>query len=172
MYYYIHTDHLDTPRVVVDKNNTIRWRWMAEPFGTTTAETNPSGPGTFAFHLRFPGQYFDQESGLHYNYWCYYDPNAGGRYTTPDPLGLDGGDVSLYSNVGNAPSRKSIPLGFRTESTSTSRRTNRALAVALGAPEEAEASRHSARRPQREARLLPRRLSKRPTMRRVLKQPV
>jgi uncharacterized protein RhaS with RHS repeats len=57
--YFIHTDHLDTPRVVLDKNNVIRWRWMAEPFGTTAAENNPSGLGAFTFHLRFPGQYFD-----------------------------------------------------------------------------------------------------------------
>ena len=37
--------------------------------------------------LRFPGQYFDPETGLHYNYLRYYDPETG-RYTSPDPLGL------------------------------------------------------------------------------------
>ncbi len=39
--YYIHTDHLDAPRVVVDKNNATRWTWLAEPFGTTAANGNP-----------------------------------------------------------------------------------------------------------------------------------
>ena len=100
--YYIHTDHIDTPRVVVDKNNAIRWRWTAEPFGTTAAETNPSGLGPLAFHLRFPGQYFDQESGLHYNWWRHYDPTAGGRYTQFDPIGLAGG-INGYAYVGGNP---------------------------------------------------------------------
>ena len=40
--------------------------------------------------LRFPGQYYDQESGLHYNRHRYYDPETA-QYLTPDPLGLEGG---------------------------------------------------------------------------------
>jgi uncharacterized protein RhaS with RHS repeats len=64
----VHSDHIDTPRVVVDKNNAVRWRWMAEPFGTTAPETNPASLDTFTQNLGlFPGQYFDQESGLNYN---------------------------------------------------------------------------------------------------------
>jgi RHS repeat-associated protein len=99
--FYVHSDHLNTPRVIVDKNNAIRWRWFAEPFGTTAAESNPSGLGNFTFNLRFPGQYFDQESGLHYNRWRYY--NAGdGRYTTSDPVGLVGG-VNTYAYVSSNP---------------------------------------------------------------------
>jgi len=62
--YFIHTDHIDTPRVVVDRNNNVRWRWLAEPFGTTAPETNPSNLGNLTFNLRFPGQYFDQETNL------------------------------------------------------------------------------------------------------------
>ena len=75
----------------------------AEPFGTTAAETNPAGLGAFTQNLRFPGQYFDAESGLHYNFHRFYDPTAGGRYTTPDPLGLDGGDLSLYIYAHGSP---------------------------------------------------------------------
>lgn len=101
--YFIQADHLDTPRVVVDKNNQLRWRWMAEPFGTTAPETDPAGLGTFNLPLRFPGQYADQESGLNYNYFRNYDSSTG-RYTQSDPIGLAGG-INTYSYVaGNPPS--------------------------------------------------------------------
>jgi RHS repeat-associated protein len=92
--YFIHTDHLNTPRVVVDRQNRVRWRWLAEPFGTSAPETDPSGLGVFTQNLRFPGQYADQESGLFYNYARYYGPD-GGRYTQSDPSGLAGG-VNTY----------------------------------------------------------------------------
>jgi RHS repeat-associated protein len=59
--------------------------------------------------LRFPGQYHDDESDLHYNHQRYYDP-ATGRYLTPDPLGLAGGD-SLYGYVAN-PMVAVDPLGL------------------------------------------------------------
>jgi YD repeat-containing protein len=53
--YFIHTDHLNTPRVVVDRQNRVRWRWLAEPFGTTAPETHSRGsgfsPGTRFLHI-------------------------------------------------------------------------------------------------------------------------
>jgi len=49
----------------------------------------------------YPGQYYDSETGLHYNYFRYYDPSTG-RYVTPDPIGLDGG-INLFTYVGNNP---------------------------------------------------------------------
>jgi RHS repeat-associated protein len=100
--YFIHTDHLNTPRVVVDRNSVNRWTWFAEPFGTTAPAVNPSGLGDFTFNLRFPGQYADPESGLFYNYWRHYDSSKGG-YTQSDPIGLAGGSPSTYTYVDGNP---------------------------------------------------------------------
>ena len=60
--------------------------------------------------MRLPGQYYDQETGLHYNYFRYYDP-ATGRYLTADPIGQDAGP-NLYSYVGNNPLFWIDPLGL------------------------------------------------------------
>jgi RHS repeat-associated protein len=100
--FYIHADHLNTPRLVVDMNNATRWQWFAEPFGTTAPEMNPSGLGVFTQNLRFPGQYADAESGLWYNYRRNYDNSKGG-YTQSDPIGLAGGSPSTYTYVDGNP---------------------------------------------------------------------
>ena len=113
--YFIHTDHLKAPRIVVDRSNVVRWRWIAEPFGTTAAETNPSGAGVFTQNLRFPGQYADQESGLFYNYHRYYN-KEGGQYTQSDPVGLAGGSVSTYAYVGGSPLLHVDPVGLARKS--------------------------------------------------------
>ena len=110
LYYYIHADHLDTPRVVVDRSDNLRWRWMAEPFGTTAPENNPSGRGAFTFNLRFPGQFADAESGLNYNYFRDYDSSIG-RYVQSDPIGLDGG-INTFLYVGGNPVSAADPLGL------------------------------------------------------------
>ena len=108
--YFIHTDHLDTPRLVLDKSNNLRWSWVAEPFGTTAANPNPQGLGVFVFNLRFPGQYFDQESGLHYNYFRDYDATLG-RYVQSDPIGLAAG-INTYAYVSGNPVTGVDPLGL------------------------------------------------------------
>lgn len=108
--YYIHADHLDTPRVVVDRDHRLRWRWMVEPFGLWAPENDPSGLGAFTLNLRFPGQYFDSESGLHYNYFRDYDPGVG-RYTQSDPIGLAGG-INTYAYVENQPTKYIDPNGL------------------------------------------------------------
>ena len=63
------------------------------------AVVNPAS--AIEFNLRFAGQYFDEETGFHYNYHRYYDP-ATGRYLTADPIGLAGG-IHLYTYVQNDP---------------------------------------------------------------------
>lgn len=99
--YYIHSDHLNTPRMIVDGNNAIRWRWLAEPFGTTAPETDPSGLGVFAQNLRFPGQYADTETDLFYNMARDYKGEVG-RYVQSDPIGLAGG-INTYAYVEGNP---------------------------------------------------------------------
>jgi RHS repeat-associated protein len=59
----------------------------------------------------YPGQYYDPETGLHYNYFRYYNPQTG-RYITPDPIGLEGG-VNLFSYVVNNPMNLIDPFGLK-----------------------------------------------------------
>jgi RHS repeat-associated protein len=97
--YYIHTDHLDTPRMITDTAGNTVWQYdNSDPFGNNVPNENPSGQGTFTNNLRFAGQYFDKETGLHYNYFRDYDP-ATGRYKQFDLIGLAGGiNGYIYGN--------------------------------------------------------------------------
>jgi hypothetical protein len=52
----------------------LMWRWDPDTFGSVAPNGNPSGLGTFTYNLRFPGQYYQAETGLHYNYFRDYDP--------------------------------------------------------------------------------------------------
>ena len=100
--YFIEVDHLNTPRLVADATGTTVWRWdQAEPFGDSPADENPGGAGTFDLPLRLPGQYYDAESGLHYNYFRDYDPQTG-RYVQSDLVGLRGG-INSYTYVSDDP---------------------------------------------------------------------
>ena len=111
--YSIHTDHLNTPRAISDKNRKIVWTWNSDPFGATPANEDPDSDGEkFVYNLRLPGQVYDAESGLFYNWNRYYDPKIG-RYLTSDPIGLDGG-INTYAYVSGNPLSFVDPLGLDT----------------------------------------------------------
>ncbi|MET8677591.1 putative T7SS-secreted protein [Streptomyces sp. NPDC004647] len=82
-FFAIVTDLVGTPTELVDETGAIAWRTRATLWGTTTWTQS----STAYTPLRFPGQYFDPETQLHYNYFRHYDPETA-RYTSPDPLGL------------------------------------------------------------------------------------
>ena len=110
--YFIHPDHLDTPRQVSDATGKVVWQWEEqEPFGLIAPLEDPDADAkAFVLNLRFAGQYFDAESRLHYNVRRDYDP-ATGRYVQADPIGLEGG-ISLYGYVGGNPLGFVDPLGL------------------------------------------------------------
>lgn len=110
---YIHTDHLNTPRLIVNQSNTPVWRWdNVHAFGANLPDEDPDGNNQlFEYNPRFPGQYFDKETSLHYNYFRYYEPETG-RYISPDPIGLAGG-VNVYGYVEQNPLSLSDPFGLQ-----------------------------------------------------------
>lgn len=72
---YLHTDHLGTPRKITNPSgNTVVWRWDPDTFGSKTPSIT-----TISYNLRFPGQYYQSETGLNYNYFRVYDLQTG-RY--------------------------------------------------------------------------------------------
>ncbi|HZR34508.1 MAG TPA: RHS repeat-associated core domain-containing protein, partial [Nevskia sp.] len=109
--YFIHADHLGTPRQIDNAAGTAVWTWDAASFGDARPNQDPASSGTqFVYNLRFAGQYYDAESGLFYNLNRYYDP-AVGRYTTSDPIGLRGG-INTYAYAGGNPIGRIDPLGL------------------------------------------------------------
>jgi RHS repeat-associated protein len=110
--HYVFTDHINTPRVITRAtDNQMVWRWdQADPFGVAQPNENPAGLGSFKYNPRFPGQLFDAETGLYYNYYRHYDPRTG-TYTQSDPIGLGGG-INTYAYVGGNPVNFIDPLGL------------------------------------------------------------
>src|SRR5712692_4730543 len=107
------TDHLNTPRLATNPQGQTVWRWDGNAFGDTAANEDPSNTGTLTkINLRYPGQYFDQETGLHYNWNRYYDPKSG-RYISSDPIGLLGG-MNTYAYANLNPLRNIDPYGLDT----------------------------------------------------------
>jgi RHS repeat-associated protein len=112
--HYVWADNLDTPRAVTtsDAASTLEWKWDSDPFGTTSAQQV-----AITYNLRFPGQYFDQETGTHYNYFRDYDPSVG-RYVESDPQGLAAG-LNTYSYGLDSPVGLSDMYGLDTKYSGT-----------------------------------------------------
>ncbi|MEV0118783.1 RHS repeat-associated core domain-containing protein [Streptomyces sp. NPDC050844] len=104
-FYAIVTDLVGTPTELLDEQGDIAWRTRTTLWGTTVWNRG----ATAYTPLRFPGQYYDPETGLHYNYFRHYDPETA-RYLTSDPIGLAGG-FAPHSYVPN-PLKWIDPLGL------------------------------------------------------------
>ena len=120
---YLHTDYEGTPRVATDAAGHVVWRWNGNAFGTSRPtggriqpadnDAHSDHPGSrpiAVINLRYPGQYYDRETGFFYNGARYYDPETG-RYVTSDPIGLVGG-VNTYAYGGNNPLMFVDPAGL------------------------------------------------------------
>jgi RHS repeat-associated protein len=94
--YQVHTDHLGRPIRMTDAAKATVWQASYKPWGEVQTLT-----GSKALNLRFPGQYFQIETGYHMNWHRHYDPTTG-RYTQPDPLRFVDGP-SVYAYAGNSP---------------------------------------------------------------------
>jgi RHS repeat-associated protein len=106
--YTYHVNHLGTPEFMTDASGAVVWQATVKPFGEVAVHEKSSIENP----IRFPGHYADRETGLHYNYNRYYDPQTG-RYLTADPMGLaDSPNPYLY--VHGNPVNGFDPLGLRT----------------------------------------------------------
>ncbi|WP_413798584.1 DUF6531 domain-containing protein [Streptomyces iranensis] len=104
-FHAIVTDLVGTPTELVTPDGELAWQHRTTLWGTPL----PAPPGSADCPLRFPGQYADPETGLHYNYFRHYDPETA-RYASPDPLGLEPAP-NHYSYV-RSPHRWTDPLGL------------------------------------------------------------
>ena len=105
-YYTYQNDHLGTPQKLLNQSGITVWSATYDAFGRATIDP----ASTITNNLRFPGQYADQETGLHYNWMRFYDPTTG-RYVTSDPIGLYGG-INTYTYVGGMPMNGIDPVGL------------------------------------------------------------
>ncbi|MFC1885395.1 RHS repeat domain-containing protein [Thermodesulfobacteriota bacterium] len=105
-YYFYHNDHLGTSQKMTAVNGAVVWGAQYEAFGKASVD----GGSTVVNNLRFPGQYFDDETGLHFNWNRYYDP-VSGRYFRVDPIGFEGG-LNGFSYTSNNPASRVDPSGL------------------------------------------------------------
>jgi RHS repeat-associated protein len=101
----VHSDHLGRPTRLTDATKATVWQATYKPWGEVQSTS-----GTRANNLRFPGQYFQIETNLAYNWHRHYDPVTG-RYTQPDPLRFVDGP-SIYAYAGNSPLKWTDRLGL------------------------------------------------------------
>lgn len=102
---YLHSDHLNTPRIGTSAAGSQVWRWDGSAFGVGTPI------GSQVINLRFPGQYYDQEAGLQQNWYRTLDSSSG-RYIESDPIGAAGGS-NTFGYVNGNPLNSFDPTGLR-----------------------------------------------------------
>ena len=124
-FYAIHSDHLNTPRRLTNAQGQVAWQWLLTGFGEVNptigangyVQTDSAAAGAMpnyapdvTFNLRYPGQQWDEETGLAFNMNRYYHPQEG-RYIQADPIGLDGG-WNRFVYVGGNPLNAVDPEGL------------------------------------------------------------
>ncbi|SFD91140.1 RHS repeat-associated core domain-containing protein, partial [Paracidovorax konjaci] len=124
--YAIDADHLNTPRRLTNAQGQVVWQWLITGFGEANPTTGATGYAqsgqagirsygeAVRFDLRYPGQVWDEETGLNYNLHRYYDA-ASGRYIQADPIGLEGG-WNRFGYVGADPLNFSDDEGLQRRS--------------------------------------------------------
>ncbi len=127
---YYHTDHLGTPRELTSPEGEVVWETTYTTWGNTVQKSwqiKVPNPNELPDQpLRFQGQYFDAETGLHYNRFRYYDPDVG-RFVTQDPIGLLGGE-NIYRYAPN-PIKWVDPLGLEVQINRTMSKLEMCLTV-------------------------------------------
>lgn len=103
--YYYYNDHLGTPQKITDEAGAVVWFGEFLPFGEPFSLI-----GTITNNLRFPGQYYDEETGNNYNYFRDYKKEIG-RYIEADPIGLEGG-INLFIYAQANPINRKDPRGL------------------------------------------------------------
>lgn len=109
--YFVHADAQDTPLALTNSAKTVVWRSDHQPYGEAIVDEDVDRDNrAVEMPIRYPGQYFDKESGLHYNYYRYYNPRTG-RYLESDPIGLAGG-INTYAYAEGNPVSYTDPTGL------------------------------------------------------------
>jgi RHS repeat-associated protein len=110
--YFVHGDRIGTPLAATDVNDAINWQATYQPYGATQTLTQSGPTGAVLNNIRFPGQFFDHESGFQYNMTRDYLPGLG-RYLEADPSGLGGG-LNTYAYANDNPLKYTDFFGLET----------------------------------------------------------